>query len=202
MNSALAAETCFLLQTGIFPHPARPPLARLAKPRKYCPPCASGNAANLHLMHVTILIYDLPKAAAQESSDRSARVQGRRAQLSTGKPRRLQYLTALIAHYFPQPPSHRYSAHSALSAHVFPNDFLEPATSTPQSDRRLRPQPADPPHPAPPSRRPLVWDNHLKGSSLPRRHIAASATKNHMLNELEFAYTPVRDKVRDLREYL
>jgi hypothetical protein len=23
-----------------------------------------------------------------------------------------------------------------------------------------------------------------------------------MLNELEFAYTPVRDKVRDLREYL
>jgi hypothetical protein len=26
--------------------------------------------------------------------------------------------------------------------------------------------------------------------------------KKHMLNELEFAYTPVRDKVRDLREYL
>ncbi len=30
-----------------------------------------------------------------------------------------------------------------------------------------------------------------------RRH-----SKTIMLNELEFSYTPVRDKVRDLREYL
>jgi hypothetical protein len=47
-----------------------------------------------------------------------------------------------------------------------------------------------------------VWDNHLKGSSLPRPKFAASHPNIIMLNELEFAYTPVRDKVRDLREYL
>jgi hypothetical protein len=49
---------------------------------------------------------------------------------------------------------------------------------------------------------PPIWDNHLKGSTLPRPQFAGSPTKTHMLNELEFAYTPVRDKVRDLREYL
>jgi hypothetical protein len=47
-----------------------------------------------------------------------------------------------------------------------------------------------------------MWDNPYKGTSLPRPPFAASPAKNHMLNELEFAYTPVRDKVRDLREYL
>jgi hypothetical protein len=47
-----------------------------------------------------------------------------------------------------------------------------------------------------------MWDNPHKGSSLPRPKLAASPTKIIMLNELEFAYTPVRDKVRDLREYL
>jgi hypothetical protein len=32
--------------------------------------------------------------------------------------------------------------------------------------------------------------------------LACGATEIIMLNELEFSYTPVREKVRDLREYL
>jgi hypothetical protein len=47
-----------------------------------------------------------------------------------------------------------------------------------------------------------MWDNRHKGSSLPRRKHALSPPNIIMLNELEFAYAPVRDKVRDLREYL
>jgi hypothetical protein len=47
-----------------------------------------------------------------------------------------------------------------------------------------------------------VWDNPHKGTPLPRPVFAASLPNIIMLNELEFAYTPVRDKVRDLREYL
>jgi hypothetical protein len=48
-----------------------------------------------------------------------------------------------------------------------------------------------------------MWDNHLKGPPLSRPAFATSLPhENPMLNELEFAYTPVRDKVRDLREYL
>jgi len=41
-----------------------------------------------------------------------------------------------------------------------------------------------------------IRDHRCPGANTP------PAPKHHMLNELEFAYTPVRDKVRDLREYL
>jgi hypothetical protein len=47
-----------------------------------------------------------------------------------------------------------------------------------------------------------MWDNHPGDR---RRHGVgwpAAPVKIIMLNELEFSYTPVRDKVRDLREYL
>jgi hypothetical protein len=37
----------------------------------------------------------------------------------------------------------------------------------------------------------------------PRKSNPADALKsNHMLSDLEYSYSPVRDKVRDLREYL
>ena len=53
------------------------------------------------------------------------------------------------------------------------------------------------PHTTPSSSRPTMWDNPLRD-----RYGHGAPPDNHMLNELEFAYTPVRDKVRDLREYL
>jgi hypothetical protein len=49
--------------------------------------------------------------------------------------------------------------------------------------------------------RPPMWDNHLRD----HRAKVCIHQRRHgiiMLNELEFSYTPVRDKVRDLREYL
>ena len=53
-----------------------------------------------------------------------------------------------------------------------------------------------------------MWDNHsgiiAAAIGCPRRTTAkfSIAGKRPMLNELEFAYAPVREKVRDLREYL
>ena len=97
--------------------------------QKYSRPCASGNALNLHLISVT-----LPSTAHSSAAACShCRVfpRERNSQASTQRVRR---------------PSHRYSSHSSLSSHIFPNGFFDPATSTPQNNRHLQPQPADPPH--------------------------------------------------------
>jgi hypothetical protein len=56
-----------------------------------------------------------------------------------------------------------------------------------------------------------MWDNHNAGAlfcwtfEFPAPHgitHVSSQVVASMLQDLEFAYTPVREKVRDLREYL
>jgi hypothetical protein len=208
----------------------------MVKPKKYSPPCASGNALNPHLIRVNIP-YPAHANAAESSHcpvflrernpqafTQPARGRRHRASLYLHRPpwRRHSTHSSLSSHVFPngfsEParrpqrrattylhrlPWRRHSTHSSLSSHIFPNGFLEPATRTPQNNRVSQPQAGDPLRPPQPVPRLPVWDNHVRGSSLSRRHFAASAPRKIiMLNELEFAYTPVRDKVRDLREYL
>ena len=51
-----------------------------------------------------------------------------------------------------------------------------------------------------------MWDNHSWRSAVFCFQTPPSLTKSQVpsivLNDLEFAYSPVRDQVRDLREYL
>ena len=55
-------------------------------------------------------------------------------------------------------------------------------------------------------RRPLNQDGDILALSIERRDTvqskARSTSKMSSLNDLEFAYAPVRNQVRDLREYL
>ena len=168
--------------------PFIPPPPRTAKPKKYSPP-ATRNARNLDLYAVTI------PNPTHASADTRVCPRERHPHAPTSPALRPEHRPR---HYLPPPPSHRFSA---LSAHVLCKTF-ESAANTPPNNRHRPWPPGHPRHPAPPSLHRPIWDNPHKGSSLPRPKLAACAPNNIMLNELEFAYTPVRDKVRDLREYL